>query len=208
MVKVYAEGGGNLSTLRRECRRGFKSFFKSAGIQEGLLEIVASGSRQEAFDNFSRGVNEQQSDDILLLLVDSEAPVESGVTVWNHLASVEGSRWKRPRGITDDQAFLMVQCMEAWFLADRDALKSYFGQYFNESAFKKWRDIETVAKPRVFDALKRVTSGCSKPYTKATKGKLSFELLGMIDPSKVQDASPHVRELLDRLAELTTKHGG
>ena len=31
-------------------------------------------------------------------------------------------------GATDEQAHLMVQCMEAWFLADRETLAAVFGR--------------------------------------------------------------------------------
>ncbi len=90
----------------------------------------------------------------------------------------------------------MVQVMETWLVADRNALNGYFGALFRENALRQWPHLEEVPKRDVLDALTRATAKCPHPYA---KGKVSFELLERIDPALVEAACPHARALLDRL---------
>jgi hypothetical protein len=48
-------------------------------------------------------------------------------------------------------------------------------------------------------ALDRATAGCKKRYS---KGKVSFELLGQVNPTLVETACPHAKALLDRLRAM------
>jgi len=88
--------------------------------------------------------------------------------------------------------------MEAWFHADRDVLQEYDGASFNENALSRRASIEEIPKSDLFDGLKRATKDCQKG--EYSKGQHSFELLARTDPSKVRDASPHAKRLLDALA--------
>ena len=162
-----------------------------------MPKVVRGGSRKQAFDQFAADIVERRPDVIPLLLVDSEDPVSPDHSVWQHLQARDG--WDRPIGAEDDDAFLMVQVMETWFLADRDALRSYFGVQFAENAFRQWPQLEAVPKQTVLDALQRATARCQKRYA---KGKVSFELLAQVDPTRVEAACPHARALLDRLRSL------
>ena len=90
----------------------------------------------------------------------------------------------------------MVQVMETWFLADREALRSYFGPLFVENALRKWPKLEDLSRETVLDALDRATAQCPNPYS---KGKTSFGLLARIDPTLVEAACPHGKDLLNRL---------
>lgn len=98
-----------------------------------------------------------------------------------------GTRRRTPDA-GDDQAFMMVQAMETWFLADRDLLKRYFGAKFRENALKQWPKLEGVPKRTVLSALESATANCAKRYA---KGKVSFELLALVDPTLVEAACPH-----------------
>ena len=93
----------------------------------------------------------------------------------------------------------MVQVMETWFLADRNALQTYFGERFTADAIRQWPQLEEVPKETVFDALEKATAGCSKPYA---KGKVAFELLKHTNAVLVEAACPHAKSLLDRLRAL------
>ena len=162
-----------------------------------MPKVVRGGSRKQTFDQFAADIVERRPDVIPLLLVDSEAPVRPDHSVWQHLQGRDG--WDRPTGAGDDDAFLMVQVMETWFLADRDMLRSYFGAQFAESALRQWPELEAVPKEMVFDVLQSATARCQKRYA---KGKISFELLAQVDPARVEAACPHAKALLDRLKSL------
>ena len=92
----------------------------------------------------------------------------------------------------------MVQCMEAWFLADKDRLVAYYGNGFNQNALPARQDIENIAKNDVLNGLKNATrSGVSKG--EYGKGQHSFDILAQIDPDKVVAASPHAKRLVNTL---------
>ena len=158
-----------------------------------MPKIVPGGGRQQTFERFAIAVAGGDPGVVPLLLVDSEAPVAAGQSVWQHLD------WDRPLGTGNDQAFMMVQIMETWFLADRDSLKRYFGTEFRENALKQWPQLEDVSKEMVLSALERATANCATCYA---KGKVSFELLALVNPALVEAACPHAKALLDRLRTL------
>ena len=89
--------------------------------------------------------------------------------------------------------------METWFLADRDALRKYFGSRFAENALGQWAELEDVPKETVLDALRKATERCQNRYA---KGRVSFAMLAQVDPARVEAACPHAKALLKRLREL------
>ena len=193
---LYIEGGGEGKDLRARFREGWKKFFGSAGVG-GRTKIVRGAGRGQTFDRFATAVSDSAPGTVPFLLVDSEGPVASGHSAWQHLGARDG--WTRPAGADDGHAFLMVQVMETWFLADREALRSYFGAKFRENALKTWPDLEDVPKSTVLEALERTSASCRKRYS---KGRVSFELLARIDPARVEAACPHARALLNVLRAL------
>ena len=195
-AKIYIEGGGDSKALRARFREGWKFFFAASGLSGRLPRVVRGGSRQHTYDRFATDVAEPASGIVPLLLVDSEDPV-AGRPVWRHLQDRDG--WNRPAAAGDDQAFLMVQVMETWFLADRGALQNYFGARFKANAIKPWPKLEDVPKATVFDALEKATAQCSKPYA---KGRVSFDLLAQVDPIRVEAVCSHAKALLNRLRAL------
>lgn len=196
MVKfrIYVEGGGDSNALKTKCREGFRRFFQNAGLAGKMPAVVACGSRGNAFDSFQTAIAAPKQDEVPLLLVDSEGPVSS--PPWKHLK--ERDEWDKPDDADDDHAHLMVQCMEAWFLADKNCLQKYFGQHFKPNSLPGHQQVETIPKSNVFKSLKDATKQC-KPKGEYGKGKHSFELLGQLDASKVRSAAPHADRLIKRL---------
>lgn len=192
--KLYIEGGGQGQLLDTLFRQGWAGYFKAAGLGERMPAIVRGQGRQQTFDLFATAVANPREGVLPLLLVDSEDPIAEGHSVWQHLRERDG--WKRPAGAADDQAFLMVQVMETWFLADRDLLRRYFGSALRESHLRQWPNLETVPKSTVLEALEMSTAACRKPYS---KGKVSYELLGQLSPAKVEAACTQAKALLSRL---------
>ena len=91
----------------------------------------------------------------------------------------------------------MAQVMESWFLADRRALKAFYGRKFHEKSLPSDRRVERIAKADVLDRLARATRRTSKgPYD---KGPTSFDILAEVDPSKVERAARHAKRFLDTL---------
>jgi hypothetical protein len=119
--------------------------------------------------------------------VDSEEPVVEK-------SRCEHVRWPRPAGASEDQIHLIVQAMEAWFHADKDALREYYGRSFRSAALSQRPDIERIPKADLFAGLQRATTDCQKG--EYSKGEHSFQILARIDPARVRAASPFAEKLL------------
>ena len=195
-TRLYVEGGGDRKPLRTECRQAFRAFLQKAGLAGRLPRIFASGGRQQAYDNFRHALGASRGDDFVVLLVDSEGPIATDAERWRHLKDRDG--WDKPAGATDDQVHLMVQCMEAWFLADRPVLADYFGDGFSENSLPRRADVEEVSKQELELGLNAATRN-SRPKGAYRKGRDSFALLADLDPDKVANASPHAKRFLEAL---------
>ncbi len=196
-AKIYNEGGGEGRLYDILFRQGWSAFFAAAGLSGRMPKPVRGKGREQTFDLFVTAVSSPRPGVLPLLLVDSEDLVQPSHTVWQHLKARDN--WDQPGGTSNDQAFLMVQIMETWFLTDRNLLRVYFGPSFGEGHIKEWPNLEEVPKPTVYQALEKATGNCPNPYA---KGKVSFELLAKLDPSAVETACPHAKALLDRLRDL------
>ena len=197
-VTVCVEGGGDASTLKRKCRKGFSDFFRNAGLPGRMPRIIAGGARENTYKDFRTAVSKTAHHDFVVLLVDSEGPVSTGPGVWAHLQSRD--KWKPPEGVTDDNGHLMVQCMESWFLADRDSLAKFFGIGFSEHALPGRLDVENVPKKQLLDSIENATRQC-RPKGMYDKGRHSFQLLGLLKPDNVTRASPYAQRLIGVLLD-------
>lgn len=194
---MYLEGGGPYakSQTAAACRKAFHLFFESALGNQRKPRIVASGSRDEAYHEFCRSLD-NDPDIFAVLLVDSEDPVAAGRTAVAHLRQRE-NHWNH--AMPDGQVHIMVQCMETWFLADKTALEKYYGSKFKVSALPPNPKIEEISKHDVLKCLAGATKATSKgSYHKTKHG---FDILERIDPGAVRRASRHADELIKLLIQ-------
>ncbi|MEW6754252.1 MAG: DUF4276 family protein [Candidatus Latescibacterota bacterium] len=187
---------GQSKSLRIACRQGFRKLLEKAGLAGRMPRIVACGRRQDALDDFGRALLTGDSHPVLL--VDAEAPVTAISRPWEHLQARDG--WVRPAGATDEQGHLMVQAMESWFLADRPALAAFYGQHYREGALPDNPDVESVAKAGVLHGLEQATRDTRKG--RYAKGALSYDVLGRLDPARLEAAAPAAKRLFATLRRL------
>ena len=195
-TRLYVEGGGDRKPSRTKCRQAFQAFLRKAGLAGRLPRIFASGSRKQAYADFCHALGASRDDDLAVLLVDSECPVAVDVGPWRHLKDRDG--WDKPAGADDDHVHLMVQCMEAWFLADRAALARYFGDGFSDNSLPRRAEVEEISKQDLERGLNAATRN-SNPKGAYRKGRDSFAILAELDPDKVANASPHAKRFLETL---------
>lgn len=181
-VQVFVEGAPG-PALSIECRRAFSKLLDRAGFTRARPSFVACGSRQRAFEKFVSAHHEGAAC-AALLLVDSEGPVGQD-SPWEHVRLRVGDGWIKPKWATDDDLHLMVECMEAWIVADRAVLRSYYGKDLQESALPARSDVEKVPKIDLYDGLKRATR-----QSAYSKGKDSFKLLMGVDPAVLRRNCP------------------
>ncbi|MFN0096041.1 MAG: DUF4276 family protein [Dehalococcoidia bacterium] len=188
-VAIVVEGGGRGELHAAAFKRGWGAFFRRAGVSS--ISVVRGGARERAFDLFKRLVATR--DGLVVLLVDSESAVEPGQTPWGHLKARDG--WDRPAAADQDSAYLMVQTTETWLIADREALARHFGRGFRDSALPTRANLEDVPKAEAEAKLKAATRDCPAPFEK----RHAWEILAMLDASRVEAACPHAKHLLERL---------
>jgi hypothetical protein len=88
--------------------------------------------------------------------------------------------------------------MEAWFLADRQALIDYYGQGYRDGGLPGNPSPEQILKRDLMDGLSRATRDTSKgEYHKTRHG---FPILEKLDPAAVRARCPHADALLKLLA--------
>jgi hypothetical protein len=193
-IKLYVEGGGDSKEQHARCREGFRKLLVKSGFTGKMPRIVAGGGRTATFDQFKTSVRSAGPNDFPILLVDSEDVVADNTTAWVHLKIRDD--WDRPDGVVEDQAQLMVTCMETWLMADRVALRAYFGRSLNEGQLFSTDALETRQRQIVHDALAEATRHCKKNYR---KGERSFEILAALDPKTLKKILPHFLTLLQTL---------
>ena len=201
-VRLYIEGGGSEEATKRPFREGLRHFFRDfdgeARQKRIPFELIPCGSQSATCRNFGRALADHP-EAFNLLLIDAECPVSVDKTT--HVRNNAGQSWA---GVGEDHFHLMVQVMEAWFLADPEGLTSYYGQEFNANALPPSNDIEVVEKAKVLKALEQATAHTQKG--KYHKIRHASELLKLIQPLKVRSASRHCNLLFLTLTRLVDEH--
>jgi hypothetical protein len=183
-------------------RLGFGAFLGELrdAARRGNLEwdIITCGSRGSAFDDF-RTACRTHPDCFNVLLVDSEGPVSAGPR--EHLHARDG--WALD--VSGEHCHMMVQAMEAWIIADVEALRAFYGQGFQQSAIPSTQNVERIDKEKLLGAMTVASRQTQKgPYHKIHHGAKLFGPCGPACraiqspplPAPVHDRSEgHRREL-------------
>jgi len=197
--RIYIEGGGDTARQRGELRLGFQAFFHQlldrARDRGHTLRVILCGDRASTSRDFRTALGTHRNA-VNILLVDAEGPVM--MTPWAHLAARDG--WDTS-GVTDDVCHLMVQTVEAWLVADPNALAAYYGQGFRGNVLPRRHDVEDIPKVDLLPALARASERTSKgPYRKIQH---CADLLKLLDVAAVRGRAHHCARLFDTiLAQL------
>jgi hypothetical protein len=189
-IRIYFEGNEDL-------RPGFMNFFSeirdAAKNRRFRFRLVDSGSKPiddyiTALESNPRAWN--------FVLIDSEGPYNEKLL---------RQRCKN-EGLEDshfESVFWMVQMMESWFLADREALKQYYDQRFRDNSLPPNPKIEAILKEDITKGLKRATKNCKKgEYHKRDHAPF---ILSKLNPELVKQASPHCRRIFDTVLERLSR---
>ena len=182
-IRIYFEGD---SALRPGLDALLGEIKSRARAKLVLFQLIACGGTPVS-DFLTALKKHRESWNILLK--DSEGPDEGQLKV--------------PPGTDPKSVFWMVQLMEAWFLADPEALAEYYDQDFKAAALRANPKVEEISKDDVLACLKDATKGTQKGSYHKTKHAPA--ILERISPDKVKKAAPNCqrlfREVLAKLDE-------
>ena len=194
-IAIYLEGGGagaGSAQQKADLRTGMDALLatqKQAARDKKLgWKLIPCGSRNQAFDAFDHALQQADEDTLLVLLVDSENAIakETKDADANAQARVkhltQRDNWDLS-AVAPKQIHLMVQCMEAWIVADPEELAAYYGKRFHAKSLPNRQDLEEEPKPDLLDKLKKATQKTQKgEYAKI---KHASNLLARIDQGRV-----------------------
>lgn len=188
-VVIHFEGNGKL-------KEGFRKLFERRVKVKFIL--IAGGSNAETVKDFLRSCRQNPSD-LNVLLIDSEGPAQS---VSEAMRALRSRRyWNANAAPEDERINFMVQAMEAWFIADRNALKRHFGKGFGVGSLPNPQNAESVSPKDLTDsinqALRAIGGRRRRKYDKVRDGA---RLLALIDESTVRRNCPSFGRLMDFLS--------
>lgn len=198
-IRLYIEGDPAL-------RPGFSKFLRK-GIGDDLdqqhvkLRPILCGNIDDTWKKFYQEWT-ADAEVAHLLLVDADAKVTGQPR--QHLHPKHS--WM-PEGSEDRSYHLMVQMMEAWFVADPDALAVYYGKGFDDRELRRRRDVETYSKEDLEKILADATANTKNRWSDKNKLRHAIDLLQKIDPQKVRRRAHHCDQLLGALAGLIAASG-
>ncbi len=191
-IRIYYEGDPLLKS-------GFRAFFsklRDAAKERrcGFRLISAKGSPCRDF-----GIAIKSNPDAWnILLKDSEGPDSGRLS----LSLCAEQNWDQSHA---ESVFWMVEMMEAWFHADKDAVERFYGDGFNKHALSANPKVEQIPKRDLEAGLREATRHTQKGSYDDHKASHGSKLLERIDPTRVRQAAPNCRKLFEtvlaRLAE-------
>lgn len=192
-IRIYYEGD-------RLLKPGFHIFFTT--LRERAREkrcdfhlIAAKGTPCRDF----RIAIETHPDAWNILLKDSEEPDSGALSA----SLCKQNEWSQSHA---QSIFWMVEMMESWFHADKDALEQFYGPppKFKRNALKPNPNVEQISKKDLKNGLSAATKDTSKGDYYDNKTSHGPKLLASIKPELVQEAAPHCKKLFQSvLAKLT-----
>ena len=182
-IRIYFEG-------HRTLRQGFERFFselrKTARQLGSEISFIAARDGLSMYRKAARAHGNAWN----ILLKDSEGPMQRDAVALCKRHGIDPS--------LVSSVFWMVELMEAWFLADSDALGKYYGPRFSSAAIGQTVDVEKIPKSEVLRRLRDAT----KETTKGAYNKVAHapDLLSRLDSKKVKEHARHCLRLFETVA--------
>jgi len=189
-IRIYYEGDAQL-------KPGFAEFFRElsekARARKCRLRLISS--KGTACGDFGKAI-ETHTEAWNILLMDSEKPYAPNFSV----ALCKREHWDKSHA---DSIFWMVEMMESWFHADKDALEFFYGVGFRRKALKANPQVEQIAKKDLKTGLQSATKDTARGNYFDHKTSHGPKILACIDPLRVRKAAPNCRALFEAvLAKL------
>lgn len=197
-IAIYVEGGGDNIQQKTELRQGLDALLRDvksrAQAKRHGWKLVPCGGRNATYDAFVNALRSAPAA-VNVLLVDSEEAIadETGDRMRAARARVDHLTQRDGWNLTaadPERIHLMVQCMEAWIVADADALQRFYGQHFARNALPARDNLEGESKRDVCGKLDRATADRRMTKGRYSKIKHASLLLQRLDPTKIVQRCP------------------
>ena len=195
-ASIYLEGGGDSKELHIRCRAGFRKLLENYGFTGRLPRLTACGGRTATFDDFQTAHATNRGSQFVAMLIDSAEPLKDLEATRQHLNDHDD--WAAPVGASDEQVLFMTTCMETWIVSDRETLAAHYGSKLQKSALPSLTDLESKSRQEVQQKLAHATRKCTNSYR---KGKRSFEILGKLSPTELENHLPSFRRVVRILGQ-------
>lgn len=190
-VILVVEGGGS-PRLDVALRQAIDVFLAGAKAKVRAArqhwDTLAGGGRDDAYDKFL-DLSAKNPDSLVLLLVDSEGATND--SEWTK--SIWSTRSQR-----EPKLFFMVQCMEAWIVADSPSLVQSYRGKFKDGPLPK-RPPEECSPEELRRALGAATKDCGLGSYEKRHGPI---LLAKVRPEEVVKRCPSAKTFIEGLDTL------
>jgi len=183
-VFIYFEGD-------RLLKSGFDQFFRELHdrAQEKRWKIHFVYGKNNPERDFRLGI-QRHPGALNVLLKDSEGP-------YSQNAAAEICRKNGLGKFHAAWIFWMVEMMEAWFFADKGALRRFYGATLKESALIANPRVEQIGQKDLKASLHEATKNTDKGDYFDHKATHGSKLLELLNPGLVRTAAPNCRKLFD-----------
>jgi hypothetical protein len=174
-------------------KEGFNAFFvylkDRARARRCSIRPIAGGA--SAVSDFAKALRVHR-DAWNILLIDSEKPYSEALS----LSLCRQNHWPEEHA---NSIFWMVEMMESWFYADKDALEDFYADGFRRSALKQNPNVEQISKNDLKGGLSTATRSTAKGDYFDNKVLHGSQLLASIDPELVRKAAPNCAKLFEAI---------
>ncbi len=191
-IRLYFEGDARLRPGMSEFLEELRERARDANCR---FRLIACGNR--TLEDFCDGLHTHPEAHVLALL-DSDGPL----TEERRRGFFNRRDWDPPAeaGNPADRVFWMVQVMEAWFLADPEALAAFYGDGFQPRALRRNPHVEEIPKNDVLESLRKASRASRKGGYHKTKHAPA--LLARIRADRVRAAAPNCERLFTHVLSL------
>ncbi|WP_276951362.1 DUF4276 family protein [Helicobacter rodentium] len=188
-IKIYVEGGGNRN-LDSSLRKAFNKLLREYGICERNCKVIAGGDGGNALNSLVVSLEKYPNS---IALIDSEEIIDTQSKL-EHLRKTIKNQDKL-KGITENNLFFMVVCMESWIVSDAEALKKHYGPGFKETKIQT-SDLIHKDKAKIMKMLKdSIREYKNKEYDKSE----SFKILEKASVQKIVKSNSYAKEFFEFL---------
>jgi hypothetical protein len=171
-------------------RRAFSQFLEHLPRKP---RVAVGGGRQQTAGDFRSGVRDLP-DATHVLLLDSECAHSASDSCKAKIIAEFGR--DRIDHLGEDHFHFMVQMMEAWLIADPNAVQQAFPQDADVEEIKELTNVESISKERLMEMIEKASGG---KYVERKKREYGPRILERANHDVVAGKADHCRRFVEKM---------